>query len=92
MELQYQKKDVTVCLWELEHIKSWSTDSLRNWIWLSKENGQPIPGCVSCEALRMELLRRGEQPNGFHENLEDVDVSHILIEQATQRKRNRGRR
>ena len=42
------------------------------------------------EAFRMELLRRGEQPKGFHENLEDVDVSHILIEQTPQRKQNAG--
>lgn len=26
-----------------------------------------IPGCVSVEALRMELKRRGEEPTGYHD-------------------------
>lgn len=47
--------------WELKKIKDWSTNTIKNYIWL----GDPIPGCVSVEALRYELVRRGEPPIGY---------------------------
>lgn len=52
--------------WEMDMIKTWSTDTIRNWIWLAMECGQPVPGYVSVEALRMELYLRGEEPKGYH--------------------------
>lgn len=52
--------------WELEEIKDWTTNEIKNRIWAQMSLGQPIPGCVSVEALRMELIRRGEEPAGFH--------------------------
>lgn len=33
---------------------------------MAVDNAQPIPGCVSVKALRMELKRRGEKPVGYH--------------------------
>lgn len=52
--------------WELEHIKNWSINEIKNSIWSAVSCGQPIPGCVSVEALRAELVRRGEEPLGYH--------------------------
>lgn len=52
--------------WELEKVKDWTTNEIRNRIWAVADNGQPIPGCVSVEALREELIRRGEEPIGYH--------------------------
>lgn len=52
--------------WEMEKIKDWSTNTIKNYIWMAVNCGQPIPGCVSVEALRMELERRGEEPKGYH--------------------------
>lgn len=52
--------------WELNKIKDWSLSDIKNYIWMAVECGQPIPGCVSVEALRAELVRRGEEPIGFH--------------------------
>lgn len=52
--------------WEMDKISSWTTDEIKNRIWLAVSCGQPIPGCVSIEALRMELVKRGEEPMGFH--------------------------
>lgn len=51
--------------WELEKIKDWTENEIKNRIWAYVSNGQPIPGCVSVEALRMELKRRGEDPIGY---------------------------
>ena len=53
--------------WELEKIKDWSTNEIKNRIWMFVEGNQPIPGCVSVEALRMELKLRGEDPKGYHD-------------------------
>lgn len=55
-----------VCDWELEKVKDWTTDTIKNRIWRAVGCGQPIPGCVSVEALRVELIRRGEEPVGYH--------------------------
>ncbi len=53
--------------WELDKIKDWSTSTIKNFIWLAVDCGQPVPGCVSVEALRMALTRRGEEPKGYHD-------------------------
>lgn len=52
--------------WEMDKIKNWSTNEIKNRIWAEVTNGQPVPGCVSVEALRKELIRRGEKPEGYH--------------------------
>lgn len=52
--------------WELEKIKDWTVNDLKNQIWMAVDCGQPVPGCVSVEAMRMELMRRGEEPVGYH--------------------------
>ncbi|MDD3417505.1 MAG: hypothetical protein PHY47_26530 [Lachnospiraceae bacterium] len=83
------KKDVYQ--WELNFIKDWSLNDLRNRIWMATQCGQPIPGCVSAEALRMELYIRGETPNGYHENPEDVDINNIEIVTENPRARKSGR-
>lgn len=55
-----------VYAWELDMVKDWETSQIKNRIWAAIGCGQPIPGCVSVEALRMELVRRGEEPVGYH--------------------------
>lgn len=52
--------------WELDQIKEWSTETIKNRIWSAVSVGQPVPGCVSVEALRQELVNRGEEPKGYH--------------------------
>lgn len=52
--------------WELEYIRGWSTNEIKNRIWSAVANGQPIQGSISVEALRIELERRGEPPVGYH--------------------------
>lgn len=52
--------------WELEITKKWHTDKIRNYIWLAVECHQPIPACVSVDALRAELIIRGLEPVGYH--------------------------
>lgn len=52
--------------WELENVKDWTVNDLKNRIWMAVDCGQPVPGCVSVEAMRMELMRRGEEPVGYH--------------------------
>lgn len=56
-----------VCEWELSIIKNWTIDQIKNRIWIAVSCGQPIPGCVSVEALRQELINRGEEPVGYHD-------------------------
>ena len=46
--------------WELEKVKDWTTEEIKNRIWMSVDCNQPI------EALRMELKLRGEEPIGYH--------------------------
>lgn len=84
-------KKTVVYQWELDIIRNWSIEELKNRIWMNKECGQPIPGCVSCEALRIELTLRGEQPTGYHENVADVDMSKITIEQPYLARKKKGR-
>lgn len=52
--------------WELEKVKNWETSKIKNCIWSAVDCGQPIPGCVSVEALMAELINRGEEPVGYH--------------------------
>ena len=52
--------------WELEKIKDWTTNEIKNHIWAALDCGQPVPGCVSVAALREELANRGEDPVGYH--------------------------
>lgn len=52
--------------WEMERIRDWTTEQIKNRIWGEVSSGQPVPGCVSVEALRLELARRGEEPVGYH--------------------------
>lgn len=52
--------------WELEKVKDWTLNEIRNRIWAAVNCGQPVPGNVSVEALRMELVKRGEEPIGYH--------------------------
>lgn len=84
-------KKKKVYQWELSIVQNWTIDEIRNRIWMAKELGQSIPSCVSVESLRVELLRRNETPNGYHENAEDVDVSNIEIvnDQAAVKRRRR---
>lgn len=56
-----------VCEWELSIIKNWTIDQIKNRIWIAVSCGQPIPGCVSVEALRQELINRSEEPVGYHD-------------------------
>lgn len=52
--------------WELEYLEKWTTNQIKNQIWATVDCCQPIRGCVSLEALRAELVRRGEEPKGYH--------------------------
>lgn len=52
--------------WELEKVKDWTTNQIKNRILAAVSCGQPIPGCVSVEALRAELINRGEEPVEYH--------------------------
>ncbi len=52
--------------WELEYLEKWSTNEIKNQIWATVNCYQPIRGSVSLEALRAELIRRGEEPKGYH--------------------------
>lgn len=45
--------------WGIKMVKDWSTNTIRNYIWMAVSCDQPVPGCVSVEALRAELKRRG---------------------------------
>lgn len=51
--------------WELEKLKDWTVSEIKNCIWMASF-GQPVPGCVSVDALRTELINRGEEPVGYH--------------------------
>lgn len=53
--------------WELNYLEEWSTREIQNQIWMAVSCHQPIRGCVSLEALRAELARRGESTNGYHD-------------------------
>lgn len=50
----------------LERARMESTSTLRNWIWLAVNTGQPIPGNLTVESLRYVLRERGEDGKGYH--------------------------
>lgn len=52
--------------WELDIVKDWTIEEIKNRIWMAVDLGKPIPGCVTVEALRQELINRGEEPIGYH--------------------------
>lgn len=52
--------------WVMNVTANWTISDIKNCIWLAVQCGQPIKGCVSVEDLRAELLRRGEEPIGYH--------------------------
>lgn len=52
--------------WEVDKVKDLSTSEIKNMIWGEVACGQPVPGCLSVAALRLELLSRGEEPKGYH--------------------------
>lgn len=81
----------TVYQWELDITKDWDVNEIRNRIWMATQCGQSVPGCVSVEALRMELILRGEQPIGYHEESADVDVSNIEIENSQRQLKKKAR-
>jgi hypothetical protein len=87
----FPKKKVTVYQWELDIVCEWDTNTIRNRIWLATGAGQPIPCCISVEALRVELTRRGEAPVGYHENIEDINMDLIQIENNFFHKKRGGR-
>ena len=53
--------------WELNMARQKTTRWLKDWIWIAVTTGQPIPGCLSVEALRAVLVERGEDGKGYHE-------------------------
>ena len=56
-----------VYTWELEEARKHSTSTLKNWIWMAVNCGQPVPGSLSVESLRVVLKERGEDGYGFHD-------------------------
>ena len=43
-----------------------STEEIKNYIWFAVGCGQPIPGCLNLRCLRDALVRRREDPHGYH--------------------------
>ena len=85
------KETKKVYQWELDVVKNWTVSEIKNRIWSAKECRMSIPSSVSIEALRVELLRRNETPNGYHEEPEEVDMSNIEIVREQNIPRRRGR-
>lgn len=52
--------------WEIEKAREEDSCTLKNWIWAAVSCSQPIPGCLSVEALRVVLTERGEDGRGYH--------------------------
>ena len=52
--------------WELDKARKHDNKTLKNWIWEAVSSGQPIPGCMSVDALRAVLIERGEDGKGYH--------------------------
>lgn len=51
--------------WMIEKARKMDNNELKNWIWMAA-SGQPIPGCLEVEALRIVLIERGEDGKGYH--------------------------
>ena len=52
--------------WMIEKARKMDNNQLKNWIWMSTTSGNPIPGCLDVEALRIVLRERGEDGKGYH--------------------------
>lgn len=52
--------------WEIDLVKHWTTNEIKNWIWMTIANNQATPGQVSVEAMRYVLRERGEDGKGYH--------------------------
>lgn len=52
--------------WEVEKIRRWTTNEIKNYIWACVSCGQPAPGQVSVDAMRYVLIERGEDGRGYH--------------------------
>lgn len=52
--------------WEIEKARTLTSAEIKNLIWAAVNNGQPIPGCMSVEALRFVLIERGKDGKGYH--------------------------
>lgn len=52
--------------WVMNVTANWTVSDIKNYIWLAVQCGQPIKSYVTVEDLRAELLRRGEDPIGYH--------------------------
>lgn len=52
--------------WELNLIRHWTTNEIKNRIWLNVACNQPTPGQVSVDAMRFVLIERGETGDGYH--------------------------
>ena len=52
--------------WELDKARKHDNKTLKNWIWAAVSAGQPVPGCMSVDALRSVLIERGEDGKGYH--------------------------
>jgi len=52
--------------WMIEKARQETSNTLKNWIWASVNNGQPIPGCILIDACRAVLIERGESGRGWH--------------------------
>lgn len=37
--------------WEMEKIKDWTTNDIKNYIWMEVECGQPIPRMCFCRSI-----------------------------------------
>ena len=52
--------------WEIKEASAQTSGRLKDWIFLAVACGQPIPGCISVEACRYVLRKRGEDGKGYH--------------------------
>lgn len=55
-----------IAYWEIEKARKLTTNEIKNQIWMWCVCRQPIPGCLSVEALRYVLRERGEDGYGYH--------------------------
>lgn len=59
-------KEATVYQWELDILEKWTSNDIKNRIWIAVQCNQHVPCNISVDALRAELIRRGEEPIGYH--------------------------
>ena len=53
--------------WMLEKASKETTTTLKDWIWEAVQLGQPVPGNLSVDSLRMVLIKRGHSGRGYHD-------------------------